>query len=632
MIVDFFRHGSGLSKGCLDYLLGEDREREHAQVLSGDVELTAQLIDSSPFAKKYTSGCLSFYEHDLSDQDKQKIMQNFEECLFPGLDKDQYQILWVQHQDKINQDTCETRLELNFVIPNVELSTGKRLQPFYAPVDLDRVDLFKQITNTEHSLYDPNDPEHRQLFLNKKNLPKDIKDFKEQLHQRVYRAVSNGEVTDRQELVQWLESNQINVTRQVKNSISIENPYEGAKRPIRLEGEIYEQGFRATSEYRQEVQQRIAEYRGTTSERYRANVTDYQRQLEHKSQYHSDRYPKVGRKNSPEHSKQRPDGREAVEPISKLAAIEIEPFNAIKRANTEPRTASPESSGTEKTYHFEYGTDFSSSYFAYSDFLAWSRHQKQVQRDTDFEQRDFRETGESRSLEQIRGQLDDQHMQAARQQSSAFLYFDQRETGQIRDWLLRSNGVLIDDGVRSAVIEDYRRTAVAIEATTARTAESTRNNANTVDGYRRIKELHEDFTAEAQRSGQNCYSISEDYATTVRADYFSKFFEETTRELRISSARATERVSDEFAYRFRGEANNSQRTAEFGANRNREANSTIGTSNERETGLSEQLSRKVRGFNTNPIFEALDVLDRRRELQQERQRKNDRGYDSPSPF
>ena len=210
-------------------------------------------------------------------------MQNFEECLFPGLNQDQYQILWVQHQDKVNQETGQTRLELNFVIPNVELSTGKRLQPFYAPVDLDRVDLFKQITNTQHRLYDPDDPEHRQLFLNKKNLPKDIKDFKEQLHQRVYRAVANGEVADRQELVQWLESNQIHVTRQVKNSISIENPYEGAKRPIRLEGEIYEQSFRATGEYRQEVQQRIEEYRGTTSERYRANVTEYQRQLEHRA-------------------------------------------------------------------------------------------------------------------------------------------------------------------------------------------------------------------------------------------------------------------------------------------------------------------------------------------------------------
>ena len=89
--------------------------REHAQVLSGDVELTAQLIDSSPFAKKYTSGCLSFYEHDLSDQDKQQIMQILS-SVFSGLDQDQYKVLWVQHQDKVNQVTGETRLELNFVI------------------------------------------------------------------------------------------------------------------------------------------------------------------------------------------------------------------------------------------------------------------------------------------------------------------------------------------------------------------------------------------------------------------------------------------------------------------------------------------------------------------------------------
>ena len=475
MIVDFFRHGSGLSKGCLDYLLGEDREREHAQVLSGDTELTAQLIDSSPFAKKYTSGCLSFYEHDLSDQDKQQIMQNFERCLFPGLDQDQYQILWVQHQDKVNQDTGETRLELNFVIPNVELSTGKRLQPFYAPVDLNRVDLFKQITNTEYSLYDPDDPEHRQLFLNKKNLPKDVKDFKAQLHQRVYRAVANGDVSDRQELVQWLESNQIKVTRQTQKSISIENPYEGAKRPIRLTGEIYEQGFRATGEYRQEVQQRIEEYRGTTSERYRANVTDYQRQLERKSQYHCDRYPTVGRENRREHSKQRQNGREAVESISKLAAIEIEPFNAIKRADTEPRTASSESSSTEKTYHFEYGADFSSSYFAYSDFIAWSHRQKQVQRSKDTQYRDQRETNEGRSPEQIRGQSEYQYVQESIEQQATPMYSDQQECRGMAERLHDSNGILNDDRIRNTIIENHRRTTAAITATTTAVAAATAN-------------------------------------------------------------------------------------------------------------------------------------------------------------
>ncbi|WP_460182066.1 hypothetical protein, partial [Escherichia coli] len=37
-------------------------------------------------------------------------------------EKNQYSILWVEHQDK-------GRLELNFVIPNMELQTGKRLQP-----------------------------------------------------------------------------------------------------------------------------------------------------------------------------------------------------------------------------------------------------------------------------------------------------------------------------------------------------------------------------------------------------------------------------------------------------------------------------------------------------------------------
>ena len=599
MIVDFFRHGSGLSKGCLDYLLGEDREREHALVLSGDVELTAQLIDSSPFAKKYTSGCLSFYEHDLNDQDKQQIIQNFEECLFPGLNQDQYQILWVQHQDKVNQDTGQTRLELNFVIPNVELSTGKRLQPFYAPVDLDRVDLFKQITNTQHRLYDPDDPEHRQLFLNKKNLPKDIKDFKEQLHQRVYRAVANGEVADRQELVQWLESNQINVTRQVKNSISIENPYEGAKRPIRLEGEIYEQGFRATGEYRQEVQQRIEEYRGTTSERYRANVTEYQRQLEHKSQYHNDRYSTVGRENSPEHSKQRPDGRETVKPVSSLAAIEIEPFNAIKRANTEPRTASPESSGTEKTYHFEYGTDFSSSYFAYSDFLAWSRHQKQVQRDADAKYSDQREANEGRPFEPIGGQFDDQHMQATRQQSSTPMYSDQQERWGMAERLHDSNGVLNDDRIRNTIIENHRRTTATITATTSAIAEATasfRHNANqdypslvsTVKGNR---ERSEKLTASTEIISDNTEAISRSrtqYSKLYRADQWKS---------------------------SRDEPDHSQQRRSSGENLNRTAFSLI-TSDQ----SAAEFARNIRDIETNIV----QMKERKKEMDKP---KPDRGMD-----
>lgn len=522
MIVDFFRHGSGLSKGCLDYLMGEDREREYAELLSGDIQLTAQLIDSSPFAKKYTSGCLSFYEHDLSEPDKQKIMQEFERCLFPGLDQDQYQILWVQHQDKINQDTGQTRLELNFVIPNVELATGKRLQPFYAPVDLDRVDLFKKITNAEHSLYDPDDPNHQQLLINKKNLPKDVKDFKEQLHQRIYQAVVDGKVADRQELVQWLESNEVKVTRQTPKSISIENPYEDAKRPIRLNGEIYEQGFRATGQYRQEVQQRIAEYRGTTGERHRANVTDYQRQLEHKSKYHVERYPTIGRDDLRAHSERLRADRDATRPVPSLATVQIEPFKANERANTDSRAPSTEPTDRKEVEPFEYGTDFSSSYIRYSHYCARIYGQEQVQRDTDPKYDDRREASQSRSVEQIRGQFDNQYVQTNGQQSPTIMRTDQQKRRGMEQRLYDSNGVLENDRVRSTIIADYRRTTDAIAEATAKF----RSDAN--QSYERIvstvkgnREHTQQLTADTKVISNNTEAISRSttkYNSVHRAD------------------------------------------------------------------------------------------------------------------
>ena len=599
MIVDFFRHGSGLSKGCIDYLLGEDRERDHAEVLSGDVELTAQLIDSSPFAKKYTSGCLSFYEHDLSDQDKQQIMQNFEQCLFPGLDQDQYQILWVQHQDKVNQDTGETRLELNFVIPNVELSTGKRLQPFYAPVDLDRVDLFKRITNAEHKLYDPDDPNNQQLLINKKNLPKDVKDFKDQLHQRICQAVVDGKFADRQELVRWLESNEIKVTRQTQKSISIENPYEGATRPIRLSGEVYEQGFRATGEYRQEIQQRIEAYRGTTSERYRANVTDYQRQLEHKSQYHSDRYPTIGREINAESTEQLTTGREAARAVPSLATVQIEPFKANERADTDRRTASSEQKPTETAYHFEYGTDFGCCYFDYSRYCAQFYGQKQVQRDADTQYGHQREANASRSPEQVGGQFDVQYMQTAKQQSPASVYSDQQGRRGVAEQFHGTNGVLSDDRIRSAVIENHRRTTAAITATASTIGETTEN-------FRRF----------FQPSSENIRSTGADNQTRSRQlSANTKVISDNTEAISRIRAQYSDLYRADQWQSQRDEPNYNEQRGRTGENLNRTAFSLV-----RSSQSSAELARNVRDIEAN----ILQMKERKKEMEQP-QPKRDRG-------
>ena len=176
MIVKFSNHGKGKASGVLNYLLKEKGSdgrlmpRKHAKVLYGDPVLTEHLIDTTVHKSKYKSGYLSFSERadEISEDDKKRIMQEFEKVIFCGLEPDQYDILWVEHADKdIDDNNPVGRLELNFVIPCQELRTGKSFQPYYEPADLRRVNAWKNIVNAEvktihgKPLSDPNDPKRQ---------------------------------------------------------------------------------------------------------------------------------------------------------------------------------------------------------------------------------------------------------------------------------------------------------------------------------------------------------------------------------------------------------------------------------------------------------------------------------------
>ncbi len=140
MIVKFHSRGAGSGSGPVDYLLGKDRQRDQASVLRGDPERVCELIDSCDFARSYTSGLLSFQEPDIADSEKSRLMDEWEKTLMTRLDRDQYNCLWVEHRDK-------GRLELNFVIPNIELQSGKRLQPYFDRADRPRVNAWQTLTN-----------------------------------------------------------------------------------------------------------------------------------------------------------------------------------------------------------------------------------------------------------------------------------------------------------------------------------------------------------------------------------------------------------------------------------------------------------------------------------------------------
>jgi hypothetical protein len=73
MIIKIHSRGIGAGRGPIDYLLGKDRDRQDARLDRGDPEQMIQIIDSTNFAQKYTSGVLSFAERDLDEQQKQQI-------------------------------------------------------------------------------------------------------------------------------------------------------------------------------------------------------------------------------------------------------------------------------------------------------------------------------------------------------------------------------------------------------------------------------------------------------------------------------------------------------------------------------------------------------------------------------
>jgi len=282
VLVKFHSHGSGKGSGPIDYLIGKNKDREKATVLRGDPDLQKELIDSVPFVQKYTSGVLSFEEPNITEAQKNEVIDSFERAMFPGLEKDQYSMLWVEHLDK-------GRLELNFVSAEIELQTGKRLQSYYHAVDGKRINAWKNVINAHFGFSDPSDPsKKRGLAPPKINASKSAKEAQAEVGQYIEALAGDGLLKNRQDVLTALEEAGLKVTRETPKSISIENP--SGSRNIRLKGSIYERNFNADAESPAEKTKRSESYRSSTKKRLSGNAERYQNYTRRKSEYNRERY------------------------------------------------------------------------------------------------------------------------------------------------------------------------------------------------------------------------------------------------------------------------------------------------------------------------------------------------------
>jgi len=652
VIVQFFTYGDGLSKGPLDYLLGKDRAREHARILSGSEAEIAGLIDSSPYSRKYTSGCLSFYESDLSDEAKSKIMADFEKCLFPGLDQGQYRVLWIEHRDKVNEETGQQRLELNFLIPNIEISTGKSLQPFYHKADMSRVDLFKKVTNYEHKFYDPDDPINQQPTTIQKNLPKAVKEIKATVNRLAETAVEQGDIYDRESMKKWLIGMGFEITKEKPNSLSIKNPYgDDDSRPIRLTGAIYEQDYRVRAEGTSLSSEASSRYREESRRRYEADLQRYQDHLAKKAEYHQRKYragcselegagqPSYGRDHDPNLGKQglletaaeRSHSRDlrADQDLQRAATERAYAGTERAYAGTERVSHSTQEAGRELTselervhplerrnskaiqfkngpYFIEYSLDFSSTYRLYQHHFDDIRRDEQVQRDPSkrgaFTADRASHRGKNLGIQEVA----ERHLR------------DQKQQGE----------EINDVGI--AAIRDYRaataaaqRATEAARASLAAVAGAAESLESASASYRRARSIHSDLESETQRGWADSETVSADRAAAIRADYLTAFFTRFADAVSKRFKSACDEVASVFGLAGADKSLSARASAEADASRAREADPSFSAEAGSETGLGLQLSRAFKGFSSEPIRKAAVVLAQRKEAAKVKARDND---------
>ncbi len=284
MLVKFWgtNQGGGDGDGSVNYLLNERVKQGTAKVLKGDANLTKSLLLSLTQKHKACVGCLSFEEPNINESLKYELMESFENALLTQEMQGRYNILWVEHTDK-------GRLELNFVIPKIDLEKQKAFNPYYHKVDLKRIDTWKDCINLKHNFTNPKDlekqhniqqhqtknPQNKELLKTYEKLDKLIQDNLGKLF------------NSRADIINFLKDNQCEVTRQGKDYISVKLPNEPKAK--RLKGFYYHETFRTIADIRNqlsEARQRESQRERSNSHTTNDNHAELLRELENKLHRH----------------------------------------------------------------------------------------------------------------------------------------------------------------------------------------------------------------------------------------------------------------------------------------------------------------------------------------------------------
>ena len=156
--VSIVLHNLGHESTALGFVAGFtgdeiERQLDAFSVRHDFVRLDAGFSRINVKAKAQSETEINGQGPDISEAKQQEAMDAFERLAFAGMDPEQYDITWVRHQH-----TEGGRVELHFVTPRMELTTGKALniappgwERSYAPL--------RDALNWSHGWARPDDPD-----------------------------------------------------------------------------------------------------------------------------------------------------------------------------------------------------------------------------------------------------------------------------------------------------------------------------------------------------------------------------------------------------------------------------------------------------------------------------------------
>ncbi|MDZ4297300.1 MAG: relaxase/mobilization nuclease domain-containing protein [Moraxellaceae bacterium] len=277
MILQLFETNQRSGRDCINYLLGADFKRKEASVVTGSPILTCNIIDSLKFKKRYVSGCLAFTEKELDHNLQLKIINLFMDVVRGNLLPHQINFLWVKHKDKRN-------LELNFVIPCVDLVTLRSIDLFLPDLDRDFCHKFCDYVNAKYNLDSPKDPiNNGVIYFGRYDSDRDI-EVKKYLHIEVGKNIVNGRIASREELIKFLESYQLTFEKAYKKSLVFRNHDDN--KILFLRGAIYSENFIFSNESLLNIEKRSLRFKSENTN----NVYEYFQELMRLVNFRKKRY------------------------------------------------------------------------------------------------------------------------------------------------------------------------------------------------------------------------------------------------------------------------------------------------------------------------------------------------------